>query len=464
MSDISDAIDKYREAVQGLPSNKADDAEERVLKALLARDRVAFELAHSAPLTHELLIATAAIDRKLKAKVTEIKSVVGPDRLAEWRGARLPPAPPAGRTQDEYWWWFLDAQAGGTGDDRPGVRIITFLIWGVVVISLSFIIESVRRFLSGEVSVLGTVLQGIVTLMVGSSILQFAGQLVAARAPRPKEEKAANPPLGRRLLFPASFAAVALVMWFLLPWMVRFYSDRGVENQYEGQLSNPISYYQRTISLEPSDAIAHYNLARAYEAIAEFDKAESEYKSAIRWDDDQPVAYDGLARLLLDGKKDYANALRLLNTGLAKLEAQKDAHVFQNEDDYKRIKVSLLKHRAWAYLGLESFTQAHDDLLVAAALRQNAASHCLLGQVLEKEQGLLEEEQKSRGQRPKLKEEIQQLKGQIRQAYKDCVALSANQQERIEPDWMAHAQESLNREDQRAARDDAEKRSGRQRP
>jgi len=454
MSDINDAITEYRQAVQGLGSVKADDAEEKVLKALLARDCVAFELARSAPLTHDLLIATADVDRELKEKTPKIKEALGADRLAEWRRARLPPAPPAGRTQDEYWWWFLDARADDGSDDRPSARIITLLIWGAVVISLSFIIESVRRFLSGEVSVLGTVLQGIVTLMVGSSILQFAGQLVAARAPRPKEERAGERPLFKRLLFPASFVTVALVMWFLVPWAVRFYSDRGVEGQHEGQLSNPISHYQRTISLEPSDAIAHYNLARAYEAIAEFDKAEAEYKSAIRWDDNQPAAYDGLGRLYLAGKKDHANALRLLNTGLDKLEAQKTAGETGDEGDYKRIRVSLLKHRAWAYFGLDAFTQARDDLHEAAALRPNAASHCLLGQVLEKELKLLEEEQKPQKRPPTPPEENQRLKEQIHKAYKDCVALSGGQREKIEPEWMARAQEYLNREDERQARED----------
>jgi tetratricopeptide (TPR) repeat protein len=449
MSDITDAIEAYRLAVADVPMVKADGVEERVLAALLARDRIALELARGAPPTPDLLIATADADRQLNAKAPAINEAVGAARLAEWRRARRPAAPQAAApTQDENWWWSLDAHA--PRDDGWRARAVTFLLWGVVIISLSFIVESVRRFVSGEVGVLGTVLQGVVTLLVGSSLVQFAGQLVAARAARPAGEQAAPPPLKRRLIFPATFVAIALTMWFLLPWVVGIYSDRGVEGRHEGQLSKPFSHYLRGISLEPSDAVAHYNLARAYEAIGEFDKAETEYKTTIRWDDKEPAAYDGLARLLIASKKDYANALRLLNTGLDKLEAQKAE--FPNEDHYKRIRVSLLKHRAWAYFRLKYFTQARDDLLEAAELRPNAASHCLLGQVLEEEQKLLDGEQKSKmAQQSKTAQP--RFGGEILQAYNKCVALSAGQQEKIEPDWMAHAQEWLNRKDEQEARD-----------
>lgn len=437
MSDNDDAIEAYREAVENLPQEKkAEDACLKVLEALLARDRVARELAQ-AP-TPGALASVAEIDRALKAKAEKINEIVGPAKLADWREARQQPAA-SSAGQVEVWWWSLDSRAAGEG---LHLRALNYLLWGCIVVSLSFVVEGLRRFLSGEVGVFGTVLQGLVTLLVGSTLIELAKQVAAIRSGQSEGKK--FPPLKGRLIFTSAFMFIAFVMWFLLPQVVKYYSNRGVSERYEGQLSKPISHYQRTVSLDPSDAISHYNLARAYEVIAEYDKAESEYKSAIRWDDNLVSAYDGLGRLLIARKKEYADALRLLDAGLGKLEAQKQSDQYQNEDDYKRIKVSLLKNRAWAYLGLKYFTQAEDNLRMAIDLRpQAAAPYCLLGQVLD---------ERAKPENVSLKrsaEELKKANDEVKMAYQNCVAFSHNQADKIEPDWMAHAQERLNQEDEK---------------
>jgi tetratricopeptide (TPR) repeat protein len=301
---------------------------------------------------------------------------------------------------------------------------------------LSFIIEGLRRFLSGEVGVLGTVLQGLVTLLVGSTLIEFGRQVAAIQAGRKDERKKALP-LKRRLTFSGVVMCAAFVIWFLLPWAVKYYSNLGVGERQEGQLTKPISRYQRTISLDPSDAVAHYNLARAYEAIAEYDKAEDEYKSAIRWGDDQAAFYDGLAHLILFRKEEPAVALKLLNKGLEKFEAQKAAGEFKNEADGKRIAVSLLRNRAWAYLTLGYLTQAKDDLQTAMELVPDAAApRCLLGQVLDGEQ-------KSENKLSKPSD------GEVQKAYRECIALSQGQTDKIEPQWLSQAQERLNEADEK---------------
>lgn len=439
MSEIGDAIAAYKQAVEDVPRVKADDASLKVLNVLLARDRVAHELGLTQTPTPDVLVSIAEVDRDLKAKAEKINEVVGPATLADWREAKQHASATSGQPQSGEWWWSLDSRAAGEGLHMRGLN---YLLWGCIVVSLSFIVESLRRFLSGEVGVFGTVLQGLVALLVGSTLIELAKQVAAVRSGQSEGKK--FPPLRGRLIFTSAFMVIAFVMWFLLPQVVKYYSNRGVSERYEGQLSNPIGHYQRTVSLDPSDAISHYNLARAYEVIAEYDKAESEYKSAIRWDDNLVSAYDGLGRLLIARKKDYADALRLLNAGLGKLEAQKQASEFQNEDDYKRIKVSLLRNRAWAYFGLKYLTQAEDDLRAAIDLRpQAAAPYCLLGQVLD------QRAKPENGAPKRSAEEVKKANDEVKKAYQNCVSFSHNQMDKIEPDWMAHAQERINQEDEK---------------
>jgi tetratricopeptide (TPR) repeat protein len=434
MSAIDDSVAKYKKAIADLPQKKDPDATVKVLRILLARDRVAKELA-VAETTAEMLAAVAEADNALKALVKKIVEVVGSDRLVDWREARQSPADgDPEQPRSDTWWWALESRVGGVEWWKTALN---YFLWICIVISLSFVVESGRRFLSSEVGVLGTVLQGLVTLLVGGTLLEVARQIVAIRT----EKNAGwnSPMFKRRTIFASSLIGIALVMWFLLPAVVKHYSNLGVAGRHEGELSTPITHYQRTISLEPSDAIAHYNLARAYEALTEYEKAEAEYKLAIRWDDDQVVFYDGLAHHMIAQKKDYAGSLRLLETGLDKLEVQKWANAFQSqENEYKRIKVSLLRNRAWVYFVLGYLTQAQDDLRVAIETKPDApAPHCLLGQVLEKKVG---EGTKS-----------SETSQEIMKAYTDCIALSNNQRDKIEAEWFAHAQERLNQEEEAQA-------------
>ncbi|HEX7335084.1 MAG TPA: tetratricopeptide repeat protein [Pyrinomonadaceae bacterium] len=434
MSAFDDSVAEYQKAIADLPQKKDPDASVRVLRTLLARDRVAKELANCET-TAEMLDAVAEADSALKAKAGKIVEVVGSDRLVAWREARQFPAEGGSeQSQSNTWWWSLESRAKGVEWWKTAFN---YFLWICIVVALSFAVESVRRFLSSEVGVLGTVLQGLVTLLVGGTLLELARQIIAIQTGKNTDWN--SPAFKRRIVFASSLIGIAFVMWFLLPLVVKHYSNLGVADRQEGRLSTPITHYQRTISLEPSDAIAHYNLARAYEALTEYDKAEAEYKLAIRWDDDQAVFYDGLAHLMIAQKKDNAGSLRLLDTGLDKLEAQKQAGEFQDqENEYKRIKLSLLRNRAWVYFMLEYLTQAEDDLRVAMETKPDAAApHCLLGQVLEKKAG----------EGPKSPE----LSQQITKAYTDCIAFSHNQRDKIEAEWFAHAQERLNQEDEAQA-------------
>lgn len=436
MSAIDDSVAQYQKAIADLPQKKAPDASVKVLRALLARDLVAKDLATAEARAPEILAHIAEADSSLKAQAEKIIEIVGADRLVDWREARHGGVEP----QSAPWWWSLDSRAEGVEWWKTALN---YFLWICIVISLSFAVESVRRFLSSEVGVLGTVLQGLVTLLVGGTLLEVARQIIAIRTG--KSSGWNSPAFKTRAIFASSLICIALVMWFLLPPVVRHYSNLGVAGRQEGKLSTPITHYQRTISLEPSDAIAHYNLARAYETLTEYDKAEVEYKLAIRWGDDQAVFYDGLAHLMIAQQKDYAGSLRLLDTGLDKLEAQKQANEFRGqENEYNRIKLSLLRNRAWVYFMLGYLTQAQDDLRTAIETKPDAAApHCLLGQVLEKQ---------TTGEGTKSPEASKE----ILKAYNDCIAFSHEQRDKIEVEWFAHAQERVNRaeEEQASARQD----------
>jgi tetratricopeptide (TPR) repeat protein len=421
MSDIDAAITSYRETVDVLAGELVSKT---VLTTLLARDHLSLELSRSGPATADQLLTITDADLLLKQQAQKINRVIGASTLADWRNARSQST--KNQKQANDWWWYLDS-----GSSSWLLRLASYILWGCIAVSLSFIVESARRFLSTEVGVLGTVLQGLMTLLVGGILVELAKQVFTAKPAGPSPSL-----MKRRLALTASLATITVAMWFLLPQIVKHYSDRGVIARQRGELSDPIGNYQRAISLEPSDSAAHYNLARSYEAIAWYDKAEEEYRLAIRWDGDQVVAYDGLARLLLARKKDYVEALRLIDRAATKLNEQQKANQFGNAENYRRIRVSLLKNRAWALSGLDYLDQAKDDLNEAIGIMPDAAApYCLLAQVLEK--------MKSQGKGSKPPDQT------VIQAYKYCIAYAENQAEKIEPDWLANAHERVDPKDDR---------------
>jgi len=122
-----------------------------------------------------------------------------------------------------------------------------------------------------------------------SRISHAADPLFAVR-----QEEVKQPYRGLKLrrhgLLASLITAAILLLGFLATRAsaARFYNNRGVHLQQDGQLKAAIDDYQRALILSPAYAAARYNLADSYEEIGDYDKAVQEYRRAI---DADPLLY-----------------------------------------------------------------------------------------------------------------------------------------------------------------------------
>jgi DNA-binding winged helix-turn-helix (wHTH) protein/Flp pilus assembly protein TadD len=209
------------------------------------------------------------------------------------------------------------------------------------------------------------------------------------------------------------FVVIGFTLLFLvaksLPSVARFYNNRGVQLQQQGQFLEAIQDYQRALSLRSSYAEAHYNLADVYEQIPNYEKALEEYQRAIDVDSAFYPAYNNLSRLYILRRRDYGAALRLLDRALS---------LGPNEPS---VQYSLHKNYGWANLELHNLGQAEQNLRFAVGLNEGrGAAHCLLAKVLD----------------------AQGKANDARSEWESCVAYSASQEE-VETEWRNEAQERL---------------------
>ncbi len=193
--------------------------------------------------------------------------------------------------------------------------------------------------------------------------------------------------------------------------IARFYNNRGIELQQNGELERALQKYRLALLFRPGYAEAHYNLADAYEEIPDYDRAAQEYKNAIDADLMFYEAYSNLSRLYILRRKDYGGALRLLERAMS-LQPKEPA-----------VQYSLYKNYGWATFELHDFGQAQQSLKSAIALApEKGSAHCLLAKVLVSE-------------------------GRDRDAmpeWESCVA--AGNPSEVEPEWRNEAQERLRKE------------------
>lgn len=405
---LDNTIAGYQQALEALPAEKTEAFARLAMNVLLARDRLAAELARTNPSSADL-DTVVSLDERLKAAAPAVDAAVGRPTLVQWREADQPPA--------GAWWWRLDERAAAAEPRANPAWILAAALFLTVSISLSA--DLARRFLSvGPDSV------GAFSIMVQALLTFLAGRSLTGAGQQSMESLLVRLNIHRRhtalatALFALMVMLLVLGLRLSLPAIARQYNNQAVRAQQSGQVTSAIMDYQRAISLRPVYAEAHYNLGTAYEDVLAYDLAIPSYQAALRLNAILYPAYNNLARALMLSRKDYAGALPLLDTAL-------DLDIKLPEQQLADVRYSLLKNRAWAYLGLKYLTLAESDIQQALALRpEGAAAHCLNGQVLEAQN--------------RMKDALPEWEACLRYANTDVVPVEAS--------WLALARERLSEE------------------
>ena len=372
MADISAKISAYEAALKALAPQPSEDYPDQVMALLKARDDISHSLNQDRRVTASLYQRIGKLDKELKGVQKRIVDVVTPETFANWRNLSNPPA--------DAWWWFLDERVAAEEERRS--TFLTLLAALFITVAISLITDISRRFLSGEGDWLDiinafaqpvlTVLGGILALLAGTSLTQPGHQLIEGLILRLGVFKGYK--ARKRVAIAGLILLTVLALRLSLPFCARFYNNRGFDYEMAADLSAARENYKRALSLRPSYAEAHYNLAGSYEGLQQ-DEAIKEYVLAIKYDSKLFPAYISLARLyILRGKdNDYSDALNKLQ----------EAQNLSPADT--RVQYALYKNLGWANYNLKYYSQAIIYLEQAIELAESeggSAAHCLLARVL----------------------------------------------------------------------------------
>lgn len=439
-SSVSDFIASCDESAQAtLNANQQQEFSRKLLKLLITRDKIA-TLISQKKLTPEEIERLAAADQKLKERASSIVHCVGADSFRQWSESGLIPS---SDIQPTSWWWKLNEQVR---DDSPGLPrlVINICLWLLIAVSLSYIVEIARRFIGSGTDVPSVVIQGFLALLVGGTLLQFARQLVEGTTNKTTNNLLFN--IKSLSVLAGALLLVVIVLYIAQPGIAAHYSNRGVEQRRANNYADAIQSLRRATDMNPADALAHYNLGVAYQQTKDYDNAETEFRSALKWDRGQYWAYSELARLLILRRSDYAEALRLAETGLNALKNQNPSQPLETSEA-ARLQYSLLVMRAWALLGLQLYRHAEfslntaiseaekaQDPVTSRPLISAAEAYCLKGKVLDSEAKTFLDQKNSK--------EAESKKAQSLCAFLTCRQRN-NDSSQLEPDLFGLMQERL---------------------
>lgn len=367
---LDEAIELYQKELAALEGN-SDVSEKQILRVLTVRDRVQAALNDLTQTSDEQLFLVIELDHRLKQQAHRINQIA---KLADWRTSLNVPV--------TSWWWFLQP---------PNHRLDNFdWLWNALTVafltaSLSLVIDISTRFLSGGaglVSSLAVVSQSVLTLLTVGGVLTEAGR-------KGVEQTLSRFGIKTFLWQETKFGLSALLLLSLigfkasLPEIANYFKEQGWKNYQSYQWDNAISDYERAINLDPDNAKAHRNLGLIYESLQDLDKAQAEYKLAIRGNLNS--AYNNLARLhLLKQKPTEAIPL------LWQLRVRPRAEQASTPEE-KFLKYNLEKNFGWARFQQKRYADAQPFLEDAIAIHETLpdefkdnAAHCLLAQVFVK--------------------------------------------------------------------------------
>jgi len=215
-------------------------------------------------------------------------------------------------------------------------------------------------------------------------------------------------PLAQIAMLAVAGVAVVFGLATILPRLARYYNNRGVVRQQNGNIKGAIDDYRWALRFSPGYTEARYNLGDSYEDIPDYDEALRQYQRVIDADPTFYPAYNNLSRLYILRQKDYGAALRLLD------------RAFSLHPQEPSVQYTLYKNYGWANFGLGHMGQAEQNLRSAVRLDPHRGSaHCLLAKVLV-------EQARATDAIPE---------------WRSCLAYS-NEPE-VEPEWRDDARENL---------------------
>jgi tetratricopeptide (TPR) repeat protein len=362
-SRLEKAVERYKNAIEKLTALNQQLTQSQILEVLTARDEVQAALADTTQTSGESLAAITELDKVLKENAFAIASI---RKEADWQTSFNP--------QKEAWWWFIEDPKAVKPWDKYDWFCSSISIFCLAA-SLGLGGEVATRFLSGSPDIFGWLTvsaQGVAALFANGGALTQVGKerykrtLGKCKIP---EQYWHEISAGISLLF----AGASLGLWFSLPKFAIVYSNWGFDNYKSGDWGTAEQQYQRSLRLNPDDAMVHFRLGLLYEELQKFDAARTQYQIAAQ--DNIPEAINNLSRLYILNKN------YLLEKAL---DPQKQLKLDSP------IKHAMLKNLGWArlkqgdYPGSETQLLEAIDLQTSAKLRQNIAStHCLLAQLRE---------------------------------------------------------------------------------
>lgn len=414
-ADLQVSINNYKFAIkkylaEKIPENKVE-FEDNVREIILLRNRIAHLLSCDDNQCYQILTSSelellSALDGELKNKTSEIVRTIGINKFLLWRTTVQPP--------EQSWWWRLDELVS---KPKSYLKIfLYYLSWVLIAVSLSYSLEIVRRFLSGGTDLPSVVVQGLLALIAGGTLVQGAKSFIEGGLKHIDSEQIFFKNIITRYLIVLTCILSAITLHYARPHIAIAYNNWGEQLYAEGQLTEAINKYQRALGLDSNYAAAHYNIANAYEDSLDYDKAIAEYKMAILTDNELFASYNNLARLYITQRSDYLNAIKLIDIALT-LRIDAD-----NEEGRNYIKSKMYKNRGWANFGLKNYEQAKDDLYQAFDLNgNNAEAFCVLAEVLE----------------------AQNDKDGALENWQACSELGANQKNEMDARWLGLVRERL---------------------
>jgi Tfp pilus assembly protein PilF len=364
---LGNSLERYNTGL-GFLKKESPPSKEQILEVLLARDALQSALVEQGKLGSTNWDSVNKLDEQLRALAGKVYQVTD---LPHWRTLVKD------KDKEEAWWWFLPVtKQEGNKDWLLNALSVTFLT-----ISLGLLTNLGPRFWGGGLDVfssVGIVGQSVLTLLAAGGVLTKTGQEGIERAltrwKLPKQD-------WQRYVCGVSFGLMVapIGVYLLLPKIADYYTQQGKQDYKAGQWVNAKRNLERAIQVHPDQAEAHLQMGILHEDVQELDKAKSEYRIAMQAGNAE--AFTNLARLSILDKDNKVNAIiSLLHQAEVMVQTQ------DKKELTKEFEYALQKNLGWVRLDQNRYADAEAKLLQAQKLMpEKAAAHCLLAQVLNKQ-------------------------------------------------------------------------------